>query len=312
MMDPRRSMTILSGLAAAAVCLALGASYSGGGQAPAAKTEPPAKAEDRQADRDAIRAMVGQFRDAFQKGDAAAAAAFMTDEAELIPDEGDTLKGRDAIQKAYAAYFAKAERSKIALKPESLRFTSRVTAIEDGHMTVTPPEGSPGTHPYHILYVREDGKWLISVIKEWPDETTELDDLDWLIGTWSVKQGNVEVSNTYEWMSNKSFIKATISVRGKDRSFNAMQIIGVDPSSGDIRTWTFENDGGLGEGTVTHDGPRWVFENATTLTGGDTLETTNILVPVDRDTITWQPINLTINGEPFGNLPPTKLTRVKK
>jgi uncharacterized protein (TIGR02246 family) len=306
MKSSRRSLALgLAAFAAAGLALAAGRT-----QPPAAKAEAPAA--DRQADRDAIKAMLNQFREAFQKGDAAAAAAFLTVEAEIIPDEGETLKGRDAIQKAYAAYFAKEERTKIALKSENLRFTSRDTAIEDGEMTVTPPDGSPNTHKYHILYAREDGKWLISVIKEWPPETSDLDDLDWLIGTWTAKTGDVEVRNTYEWYGNKAFIKASTSVHGKDRSFTAMQLIGLDPATGVIRTWTFEHDGGLGEGTVTRDGPRWVFANTATLGGGAMLETTNILVPVDRDTITWQPVNLAIDGEPLGNLPPTKLTRVKK
>lgn len=306
MMSTLRRLILFGVLAAASVGAAIGFGTTGG--------QPPVAAPgaDRQADRDAIKAMVAQFKEAFQKGDAAACAVFMTSEAEIIPDEGDTLKGRDAIQKAYAAHFAKSERSKISLKPEELRFPSRDTAIEEGEMTVTPSDGSPSTHKYHILYVREDGKWFISIIKEWPVETTDLDDLDWLIGTWRAKTGDVEVTNTYEWMSNKSFIKASISVRGKDRSFTAMQIIGVDPAGGDIRTWTFEQDGGLGEGTITHDGPRWVFENLCTMAGGATLECTNILIPVDRDTITWQPTNLTINGDSIGNLAPTKLTRVRK
>src|SRR6188472_3451085 len=107
--------------------------------------------------------MVSQFREAFQKGDAAAAVAFMTAEAELIPDFGEPLQGREAIQKVYAEHFKVTSRPKIALEVEDLRFTSRDTAIEDGNMTVTREGESAVTHPYHILYVREDGKWLVSV-----------------------------------------------------------------------------------------------------------------------------------------------------
>jgi uncharacterized protein (TIGR02246 family) len=306
----KRSVIHLTVLVAAAATAAV---FAGGGRPGQPPGDKP-KAADRQPDRDAIRAMVGQFREAFQKGDAAAAAAFMTAEAELIPDVGEPLKGRDAIQKAYAEFFKKekAERPKIKLDVDALRFTSRDTAIEDGDMTVTREGESPETHRYHILYVREDGKWLISVIKEWPPETTDLDDLDWLIGTWSAKRADAEVHTTYEWFGNKSFIRANITVREKDKSFTAMQLIGIDPATGDLRTWTFEHDGGIGEGTCNRDGPRWVFENRTAMSDGSIVEATNILVPVDKDTITWQPINLTINGDPVGNVPPMKVTRVKK
>jgi uncharacterized protein (TIGR02246 family) len=303
-------MVLISGILAASTWLI----WSGSGSSSASQqpTTPPIAADNRKADRDAIRAMLDNFREAFQKKDAAAAAALMTAEAELIPDMGEPLMGRDAIQKAYAAHFANEKAGKFKLEPESLRFTSRDTAIEDGQMTVHREGDEPETHRYHILYVREDGKWLISIIKEWPPETSDLDDLAWLIGTWSAKSGDVEILNTYEWLGNKGFIKATVGVRGKEKSLTAMQIIGRDPTTGDIRTWTFEHDGGLGEGTVTRDGFRWVFENTATLTGGAILETTNILVPVDKNTITWQPINLAVNGDPIGNLAPTKLIRVKK
>lgn len=308
MWSSRGKMVLCGGLVAAIAWLCFEA---GSSRQAAMARQAPAKSDDRTADRDAIRKMFADFRGAFQRKDAAAAVALMTNEAEIIPDEGQPLKGRDDILKAYTAHFAVTAKPAIVVNSESLRFTGRDTALEDGHMTVTREGETPETHRYHILYVREDGKWLISLIKEWPAETTDLDDLAWLIGTWKAKQGEAEIHNTYEWFGNKAFIKATIGVQGKRGSFTAMQIIGADPTTGEIRTWTFEHDGGLGEGSVVHDGPRWVFENKAMLADRGVLETTNILVPVDRDTITWQPINLTINGEPIGNLAPMKLTRVK-
>lgn len=308
MFASRKSMALSGGIVAVIAWLLFDA---GDRRQTANARQVPAKADDRQADREAIRKMFADFRGAFQRKDAAAAVGLMTNEAEIIPDEGQPLKGREAIQKAYATHFAVTAKPAIVVNSESLRFTGRDAALEDGHMTVTREGESPETHRYHILYVREDGKWLISLIKEWPAETNDLDDLAWLIGTWKAKQGEAEIHNTYEWFGNKAFIKATIGVHGKRGSFTAMQIIGADPTTGELRTWTFEHDGGLGEGSVVHDGPRWVFENRAVLAGQGILETTNILVPVDRDTITWQPINLTINGEPIGNLAPMKLTRVK-
>lgn len=271
-----------------------------------------ASADPRQADRAAIQAMMKKFTAAFEAGDAAAAVALMTAEAEIIQDDAHILKGRDEIRAAYTAHFADGPKPKIKLETESIRFTSRDTALEDGAMTITRPGESPETVQYHILYVREDGKWLISIIKEWPDEETELSDLDWLIGSWSAKREDAEIATTYEWMGSKAFIRATIHIREKERTLTAMQIIGIDPATGVIRTWTFEHDGGFGEGFCERDGHNWVFQNVATLSDGSILEATNILVPVDRDTITWQPIDLTIDGIQFGNLPPMKVTRVGK
>lgn len=274
------------------------------------KPEPPRSA--RPADEAAIRRTMNNFVAAFEKGDANAAAALLTSEAELIADDAPTVRGRDAIQKALAAHFAKNPKVKIALEVESQRFLSRDTAIEEGHIKTTRPKETPTHQRYSVLYVREDGKWLLSVIKEWPSEQESMRDLEWLIGTWTAKRADVEVESTYEWIGNKSFIKAKYNIRGKANKFSGMQIIGLDPNTGDLRTWMFEADGGFGEGTIERDGKTWVFESTTTMANGSEMTAQNILLPLDGDTFTWQPVNIAIDGEPIADMPPVKVKRVKK
>jgi uncharacterized protein (TIGR02246 family) len=188
-----------------------------------AEASPPAAApDDRPADRAAIREAKKEFVTAFEKGDAAAAATRMTAGAEMMAADGTTVHGRDAIQKAYADHFAKYPKHTVKVEPESLRFLSRDTALEEGRMTVTREKEEPGDYRYVILYVREDGQWKIAVLRNDESDQETLQDLGWLIGT-----------------------------------------------------------------------------------------ATNILTPIDRDTFIWQPVNLTIDDEPAGNLPPVKVTRVK-
>lgn len=277
-----------------------------------ARSDTPAKEkENRSADRAAIRQMMKQFVEAFEKGDAATASKFLTEEAEVVPDEGGIVKGRDTIRKTYAEFFAKNPKRKVKLEPEKLHFTSRDAAIEEGHMKVVPEKGESETHRYHVLYVREDGKWLLSVIKEWPSETGALRELDWLIGEWDAKRDDLEIHSSYQWFGDKSFIKATFKIKGKERSFTGMQMIGVDPKTGDLRSWTFEHDGGFGEANVTRDGKKWVFDMATALTDGSVLTSTNIMTKINGDAFSWQPTNLSVDGTPVGDPAPIKVTRVK-
>ena len=138
-----------------------------------------------------------------------------------------------------------------------------------------------------------------------------MQDLDWLIGAWEAKGPDADVRTTYEWVGNKAFIRSQFTVREKDKSVTGTQMIGLDPNTGELRTWTFEADGGYGEGTCTRDGTKWVFSSTATLTDGSEMTATNILTPINHDTFIWQPMNLTIDGEPTGNLPPVKVTRVK-
>ncbi|HEV3145778.1 MAG TPA: SgcJ/EcaC family oxidoreductase [Gemmataceae bacterium] len=273
--------------------------------------KPPEVATDRKDDEAAIGKAINGFAEAFEKGDADAAAAYLTSGAELIPDNGQTIRGREAIRKAFAEHFPKNPKVKVTLDEASVRFTSRDTAIQEGQIKVVPKEGETTYNRYSILVVREDGKWLLGFIKEWPDETADLRDLDWLIGTWTANRTDADVRTTYEWFGDKSFIKAQFHIRTKDKTYTGMQMIGEDPVTGDLRTWIFENDGGFGEGTITKDGRKWIFETTTAMTDGSVLETTNILVQVNKDTFTWQPSNLTVDGEQFGDLPPVKVMRVK-
>jgi uncharacterized protein (TIGR02246 family) len=273
--------------------------------------KPTESASDRKADEQAIRQTMQNFTAAFEKGDAAAAAAFLAAGAELIPAEAPLVRGREEIQKAFAEHFAKNPRVKITLEPEPIRFTSRDTAIEEGQMRVASEKGDPAHNRYSVLCVREDGKWLLAFIKEWPSEQTELKDLDWLIGTWSAKRPDAEIQTTFEWFGNKAFIRGQFTVRQKDKTLTGMQMIGTDPETGELRTWTFETDGGFGEGTCTRDGNKWVFDMTTSLSDGTVLEARNVLLEVNNDTFTWQPVNLTLDGEQLGELPPVKVTRVK-
>jgi uncharacterized protein (TIGR02246 family) len=263
------------------------------------------------ADRAAIRKTMQSFAEAFQKGDAATAAAYLTSGAELIPDEGPPVRGRDSIQRAFTDHFSKKPRTKIRLDVESVRFPSRDTAVEEGEMKVATEKGETTTNRYHALYVREDGKWLLAVIREWPSEQAALKDLDWVIGSWSAKTPEAEVQTTYDWFGNKSFIRAQFTFRQKDKTFTGMQMIGTDPKTGELRTWTFEFDGGFGEGTCTRDGNKWLFETTTALSDGSVLTASNILVQVNPDTFTWQPVNLTVDGEQIKDQTPVKVTRLK-
>ena len=270
--------------------------------------------EARAADRTAIRATMQSFMEAFQKSDAPAAAALMTSGAELISTEGVTIRGREAIQQAYAGHFAKNSRPKISLEVTSLDFPSRDTAVEEGLMTIAtgPKEGAESTtNHYTILLVREDGNWYLASIREWAVDKSPLHELEWLIGSWSVKGQDAEAHTTYEWFGNKTFIKAQFSIREKETTVTGMQLIGLHPETNELRTWTFEADGGFGEGFVTREGNKWVFETATALTDRRIMTSSNILIHVDKNTFSWQPIDLTIDGEQIANLPPVKVIRVE-
>ena len=102
------------------------------------------------------------------------------------------------------------------------------------------------------------------------------------------------------------------TIRQKDRTLSGFQMIGIDPGSKELRSWTFESEGGFGEATWSRDGKKWVLDSAGRLTDGSTMAATNILTPLDQDSFTWQAVKRSIDGEEVDDLPPVKVTRVKR
>src|SRR5271157_6377883 len=138
----------------------------------------------READREAILQSAREFSAAFEKGDAKAVAALWTEQGEYESDDGTILRGRAAIEAAFAAHFKVRPAEKMEIKVEDIRFPSRDTALEEGLTCTTASDTLPDSAYYRALHVREDGKWRIALSREWGAAENRMADLDWLIGSW--------------------------------------------------------------------------------------------------------------------------------
>jgi uncharacterized protein (TIGR02246 family) len=307
----RTRMVMLGCLAAVATWLALGHHPESAGQPPAAprKAAPP---EDRPADRDGLRKALDGFVAAFHKGDGKAVAAHWTAEGEYIDDEGAAFRGRPALEKAYAEFFAKNPGNSLEVEVETIRFPSRDTAVVEGHFKLRKAKGGEMVvSRCSFLYAREDGKWLIAIAREWPGDGLSLRDLEWLIGTWEAKRDETVVRTTYEWTANKSFIRARFSITQNGETQTGMQMIGKMPSTGGLHVWTFEDEGGIGDADITRDGKKWVHNARGATADGRVVTATNILTPIDADSFVWQSVERTLDDEELPDLPPIKVVRVK-
>jgi uncharacterized protein (TIGR02246 family) len=282
------------------------------GQAVPAQAAAAPQEANRGEDEAAIRKATAEFLQLVEKGDAKAVAASWTENGEYIEDDGTTIRGRAAIEAAYAKAFAGKKNAKVEITIESIRFPSKDTAIEEGYAKSNKGDAEqPTTSRYSVLHVREGGRWLMALLREWPHEGVSLRDLDWLIGTWEAKTGESEVRTTYAWDARKNSIRCQITIKGGERAGSGMQILLKDPRGGQLRSWLFDDDGGFGEAVWTRDGKRWVIAASGVHADGGELTATNILTPVDKDTFTWQSIQRTLDGEELPNIAPVRVTRVK-
>jgi uncharacterized protein (TIGR02246 family) len=274
------------------------------------KSSPP-----RPADEQAVRAAAQSFAKAFESGDSAAVAALFTETGEYHDDDGTVLRGRAALTKAYADFFGKRAELKTESKSDAVRFLGQDTAVEEGTFTVRAKDQPAKSSRYSALYVRQDGKWLMAMLKEWGDDTTEranLQDVAWLIGTWESSGGDVMARTTYDWAPSKTFIlaKYTITPKGGDKPMIGTQVIGVDPASGAIRSWTFDADGGIGEATWAWDAGRWAIDSAGTLADGSGSTCLNFLTKTGADAFTWKSVKRTVGGTDLPDLGPVMVKRV--
>ncbi len=140
----------------------------------------------------------------------------------------------------------------VAIK--SIEFPCPTTAIEDGvAQVVTTDNSPPSASRYTAVHVQQDGKWLMASVRESSlavsSNFRELQELGWLVGNWQTEADGVRVESRIRWIANKSFLQRDFSVhRDGLLETSGTQIIGWDPRSGQIVSWTFDASGGHGTG----------------------------------------------------------------
>src|SRR5262249_23528752 len=152
------------------------------------------------------------FVEAFHKGDAKALAAFWTADGDYVDQTGHSLKGREAIEKAFKEFFAENKGLKVRIESHSLRFVTPDVAIEDGMTSTMAADGSPPSRArYTIVHVKKDGQWLLSSVRDAayaPATNHEfLKNLEWAIGDWSDENDKGEVARvSFDWSPSQNFI----------------------------------------------------------------------------------------------------------
>lgn len=263
-------------------------------------------------DRAAIRETMNSFAKSFQSKDAKQLAAHWTPEGELQTVSGVTITGREALEQRFSKFFAVTPEVQAEVQSQSLRFLSKDSAFDEGKVTIRKgPAGPPIRAVYRAFFVRNDNRWNLASLTESAATDTSISDLGWLIGEWkSTSSESAEIQTTYTWDANKKFIHAKFVIKETERTLSGLQVIGVDPETGTIHSWTFEANGGIGEADWLLDGDHWVLDAEGTLPDGAALIQTNILSRVNNDTFTWQSTNRLLDGNAIPDLAPVKVTRI--
>jgi uncharacterized protein (TIGR02246 family) len=299
-----KRISLIRSILPLALACALG---SGGSPARAAESDPQEAAITKTAE---------AFVEAFQKGDAKAVAAFWTQDGDYVDLTGRVLNGRPAIEKDFADLFAENKGLKLRIEIASLKFPTTDTAVEDGTTAVLAPDGTaPSRARYSNFFVKKDGQWLLASVREAayvpPSNYENLRGLEWVIGEWVDENPGGELARvSFAWSTDQNFIVSTRTVETKDGTLDrGTQWIGWDPVNKQIRSWNFEADGGFGEGAWTKDGDKWIVKTTSVVADGSKVTATNIVSPLNVDTISLQSKEQTVEGKA---IPDTKETKMKR
>jgi uncharacterized protein (TIGR02246 family) len=244
----------------------------------------------------AIRKEAKEFADAYNRGNAEAIAAQWTKDGEYIIGQ-QTIRGRDAIAKLYKAFLRAHPGSKMDVKVESVRSLAPTVALEEGTASVSgSPNGPPSSSSYSAVHVKQGDEWLMVSVRESEMPTVQLDrdlkELDWMVGKWSASKDDTKVTLACDWMIDKHFLRANVTVQGKSGQIpGGTQIIGRDPVTGQIVSWFFSVDGGYGSAIWQKDGSRWMIQTRGIASDGTPTAATNMLYRADKNVASWQSAN---------------------
>lgn len=142
-------------------------------------------------------------------------------------------------------------------------------------------------------------------------ESSHLQGLNWLVGSWEDKDDQVEISTRISWDKSKNFLRQAFTVDVQEqRELSGTQIIAWDPAKKVIRSWLFDTDGGFGEAEWHQKGDnKWIVENAFTLPDGRVGSSINVYTKIDADSYSFESTGRQIEGEILPNIEPVKVVR---
>ncbi len=204
---------------------------------------------------------------------------------------------------------------KIAIEVASIRFLSPDVAEEEGHTVITPTKEARQVRPYTVLFVKREGRWLMSSVREEPDPLVSphdrLRDLEWMVGDWVDQAPDSEVRLNCRWSDDGNFLLRSFTVKQRGKPvMTVTQRIGWDPLARRIRSWEFDSEGGFGEGTWSQDGQRWLIKHSGVRPEGVAASSTNVMVKERSDLVRWSSTDRVLGDESLPGADSYVLVRV--
>jgi uncharacterized protein (TIGR02246 family) len=253
-----------------------------------------------------IRDLVAAFAKAYSTPDLNALGALFTDQAKVIDSAGETTRGKPAIAEMYGSSFEESGKLTLEPKVDEIVFITPDVARVEGQTRLSTQTGEATEFTrFSSLVVQRDGKWLVAEIREYPAPVEDvssydrLRELEWMIGEWVDESDTVKSTSRVRWAENNSFLVRSYQVEVKgEKPASGTVYIGWDPSTGQIKSWMFDSNGGHGEGLWTRtDENEWVVKAHGVLRDGRPTSATHIHVVLNKDSTKTSSVDRIVGGE---------------
>jgi hypothetical protein len=191
---------------------------------------------------------------------------------------------------------------RLSVANHALRPIDENVAIEDATATVVSPDTPPEQAGYTAVHLKKDGQWYRASVREvvlapQPTPSEALKNLAWMIGDWKGDDSQTPLRMRCQWIGGGHFLSRSFALGGLEGT----QIIGWDPSLAQIRSWTFDSEGGFSEGVWNRQDDNWVLKATAVLPDGTTGSEQRIVTPDGENRFTWRSVGRQVDGQLLPN-----------
>ncbi|MCC7086223.1 MAG: hypothetical protein IT427_14565, partial [Pirellulales bacterium] len=185
--------------------------------------------------------------------------------------------------------------------------------MQEGTSRLKPKNGEPLTGHFSAIWVRRDKAWKLASLTESridapPSPADRLAMLEPFIGSWSGKSDKISLQINSKWNAGKTYMLRDFVATSEGREiFHGKQVVGWDPKIHEIRSWTFNEDGGYAESLWSLEGNVWMVASKGTQPSGKTTSMTQIYKFVGKDKLNWK--LKTVSGDSPETILEVELTR---
>jgi ketosteroid isomerase-like protein len=275
-------------------------------QAPA---ESPALAE--------VRAAAAAYLQSLGRADGAAIAEFWTEDGVYIDLSGASHVARELVGREFAAPApsATAEAAAAAAPATNSTFQLIAPTVAIEHSAIAPAADaapqSASTPNFVAAWVKRNDRWQLALLREFPSAAvappaapdTPLGELDWMVGTWTASEGATTAEMSVEWAADRTYLLQRFVAKRDGQEFRrGSQRLAWDPAAKQIRSWTFNADGGFGEASWRREGDVWIAQSAGVLADGRRQRAIHFWTAEGDDACWFKSLQGEVDGQPTSDL----------